>query len=104
MSRSYTPGLKVLSHTKIVTNRLLPIRGEVHYKVGDTVLADDIVASTEIPGNVGPRVAFDVPIIGSALNRVRPQNLLNIGSALPPKNRAFGAKKHPKNFSRLRRD
>ena len=52
MSRSYTPGLKVLSKTKIIVNRLLPMTGDVHYKVGDEVEADDIVASTKIPGNV----------------------------------------------------
>ena len=52
MSRSYTPGLKILSHTKVNINRLLPLKGVVHFKVGDVVKADDIVASTEIPGNV----------------------------------------------------
>jgi len=52
MSRSYTPGLKVLSKTKIIVNRLLPMKGNVHYDIGDNVKADDIVASTEIPGNV----------------------------------------------------
>jgi len=52
MSRSYTPGLKILSHTKVIINRLLPLKGLVHFKVGDEVKADDIVASTEIPGNV----------------------------------------------------
>ena len=52
MSRSYTPGLKVLSKTKIIVNRLLPMKGDVHYKVGDEVEANDIVASTKIPGNV----------------------------------------------------
>lgn len=52
MSRSYTPGLKILSRTKIVINRLLPMKGTIHYKVGDLVKAEDVIASTEIPGNV----------------------------------------------------
>ena len=52
MSRSHTPGLKILSHAKIVVNRLLPLKGLVHFKIGDVVKADDIVASTEIPGKV----------------------------------------------------
>ena len=52
MSRSYTPGLKVLSKTKIIVNRLLPMKGNVHYEVGDKVESNDIVASTKIPGNV----------------------------------------------------
>ena len=29
MSKSYTPGLKVLSNTKIVKERLLPLKGNV---------------------------------------------------------------------------
>ena len=37
MSRSYTPGLKILSCTKIVKNRQLPIKGSVHLKIGDLV-------------------------------------------------------------------
>ena len=52
MSRIYTPGLKILSKTKIVINRLLPMHGVVHFKIGDLVKADSVVASTEIPGNV----------------------------------------------------
>ena len=52
MARSYTPGLKILSRTKLVKKRLLPMKGSVHYKIGDEVNSDDVVASTEIPGNV----------------------------------------------------
>ena len=52
MARSYTPGLKVLSNTKIEKNRRLPLKGKVHVKVGDDVKINTIVASTEIPGNV----------------------------------------------------
>ena len=52
MSRSYTPGLKILESTKVVKTRLLPMKGKVHYKIGDYVESKDIVASTKIPGNV----------------------------------------------------
>ena len=52
MSRSYTPGLKILSRTKIIKRRQLPMRGNVHLKIGDIVKSDEIVASTELPGNV----------------------------------------------------
>ena len=52
MSRSYTPGLKILESTKVVKTRLLPMKGKVHYKIGDYVESNDIVASTKIPGNV----------------------------------------------------
>jgi transcription antitermination factor NusG len=52
MSRSYTPGLKILARTKIIKKRRLPMKGNVHLKVGDIVKSDQIVASTELPGNV----------------------------------------------------
>ena len=52
MSRSYTPGLKILSHTKIRKKRQLPLKGVVHLNVGDVVKPDVVVASTELPGNV----------------------------------------------------
>ena len=52
MSRSYTPGLKILARTKIIKKRQLPMKGNVHLKIGDIVKSDAIVASTELPGNV----------------------------------------------------
>ena len=52
MSKSYTPGLKVLKNSNVIKDRLLPLIGEVHVKSGDLVDSDSIVASTEIPGNV----------------------------------------------------
>ena len=52
MAQSYTPGLKILSRTKVIKIRLLPMKGSVHYKIGDMVHSNDIVASTDIPGNV----------------------------------------------------
>ena len=52
MSKSYTPGLKVLKNTKINKERLLPLKGKVHVDVNDLVKSEKIVASTEIPGNV----------------------------------------------------
>ena len=52
MSRSYTPGLKILAQTKIIKKRQLPMKGTVHLKIGDIVKPDAVVASTELPGNV----------------------------------------------------
>ena len=52
MAHSYTPGLKVLKSSIIGKNRRLPIKGEVRKKIGDSVLPDDIVAKTNLPGNV----------------------------------------------------
>tara|TARA_B100001123_G_C15320398_1_gene1027679 strand:- start:966 stop:2087 length:1122 start_codon:yes stop_codon:yes gene_type:complete len=52
MSKSYTPGLKVLKNTSLSKDRLLPLKGDVHVKEGEFVKSDVIVASTAIPGNV----------------------------------------------------
>ena len=52
MSKSYTPGLVVLENTKIRKLRQLPMKGKVKVEVGEIVSTDQIIASTEIPGNV----------------------------------------------------
>ena len=52
MAHSYTPGLKVLKNTKILKERRLPLKGSVESKVGEIVKPNDIVAKTDLPGNV----------------------------------------------------
>ena len=52
MSKSYTPGLKVLKYTTVDKERLLPLKGEVRSQINDKVDSETIVAFTEIPGNV----------------------------------------------------
>jgi len=52
LAHSYTPGLKVLKSTKILKERRLPLKGSVESKVGDRVKPNDIVAKTDLPGNV----------------------------------------------------
>ena len=51
MAHSYTPGLKVLHSSKIEKVRRLPIKGNVIKSIGDNLLPDDIVATTDLPGN-----------------------------------------------------
>ena len=52
MAHSYTPGLKVLQSSTIKKERRLPIKGEVVKKQGDKVNAKNVVARTNLPGNV----------------------------------------------------
>ncbi len=54
MAHAYTPGLKVTRKTILRKERRLPLPGEVVVKVRDRVKAEDIVARTELPGNVQP--------------------------------------------------
>jgi hypothetical protein len=52
MAHAYTPGLRVTGRTTILKNRRLPLPGEVLVKQGDMVKAEQVVARTELPGNV----------------------------------------------------
>ncbi len=54
MAHSYTPGLKVSSKARVVKRRILPIKGDVVVSKGDVVSPSDIVARTELPGDVYP--------------------------------------------------
>ena len=71
MAHSYTPGLKVLKSTTVKKVRRLPIKGKVNKIVGNQLAPDEIVATTDLPGNVqiikvasqlniGPADMFDV--------------------------------------------
>lgn len=52
MADSYTPGLRISARTTVRRERRLPIRGQVLVRVGETVGPQDVVARTELPGNV----------------------------------------------------
>ena len=52
MSKSFTPGLKVLKKYAILKDRILPLRGKIKTEIGNNVSSDDVVASANIPGNV----------------------------------------------------
>ena len=54
MAHAYTPGLRVTTRTRIVKERRLPLKGEVVVKAGEVMRAEDVVARTELPGNVQP--------------------------------------------------
>lgn len=52
MAHAYTPGLRVTEQTMLRKQRRLPLPGRILVKVGDKVRATDVVAATELPGNV----------------------------------------------------
>ncbi len=52
MAHAYTPGLKVTERTKVIKDRRLPLAGDVLVSTGQKVSGKDIVARTELPGNV----------------------------------------------------
>jgi hypothetical protein len=52
LAHSYTPGLKVLEHTVLTKERRLPLPGDILVQKGSTVSAEQVVARTNLPGNV----------------------------------------------------
>jgi hypothetical protein len=52
MAHAYTPGLRVTELTALRKERILPLQGEVLVREGDRVTAEQVVARTELPGNV----------------------------------------------------
>jgi hypothetical protein len=51
---TYTPGLKVVRRVRHRVGRVLPIAGDVLFRQGDRVNAEDVVARTFMPGDVTP--------------------------------------------------
>jgi len=52
VAHAYTPGLRVADLTMVRKQRRLPLPGDVMVSVGDKVTATQVVARTELPGNV----------------------------------------------------
>lgn len=52
MAHAYTPGLKVMERTHVRKERRLPLPGQVHVARGQQVEAEQVVASTHMPGPV----------------------------------------------------
>jgi hypothetical protein len=51
-THGYTPGLRISDRALIRRLRRLPLPGEIHVDEGDEVRAEQLVGSTELPGNV----------------------------------------------------
>ncbi|MEP9410699.1 MAG: hypothetical protein HRF42_04735 [Candidatus Brocadia sp.] len=52
MTHAYTPGLRIAERTKVTSQRVLPLLGDVVVKKGDVLRAEDVVARTHLPGKV----------------------------------------------------
>ncbi len=52
MAHAYTPGLKILHEAKVIKERRLPLKGNVVVQENQTVTPSDVVATTNLPGNV----------------------------------------------------
>ncbi len=52
MAHAYTPGLRVTQHAVVHKERRLPLKGEVVVERGQAVRRAQVVARTELPGEV----------------------------------------------------
>jgi hypothetical protein len=52
VTHAYTPGLRVTERAVVRRERRLPLKGQVLVRAGDAVGPQDVVARTELPGNV----------------------------------------------------
>ena len=52
MAHAYTPGLRVTRDAVLRRTRRLPMQGKVLGQVGDIVQRQQVVARTDLPGNV----------------------------------------------------
>jgi len=61
MAHAYTPGLRVARSLTVRKERILPLKGDVLVKQGDKVSADDVVARTQLPGDIEiVNLAFEI--------------------------------------------
>ena len=80
MAHSYTPGLKVLKNTKILKERRLPLKGSVSTSIGSEVKPDEIIARTDLPGNV--QMVNVANLLNVDASDVKQVMLMNIGSKI----------------------
>ena len=80
MAHSYTPGLKVLKNTKILQERRLPLKGSVSALIGSEVKPDEIIARTDLPGNV--QMVNVANLLNVDASDVKQVMLMDIGSKI----------------------
>jgi len=94
MAYAYTPSLKAKRFTIVNKTRRLPLPGEVLVKQGDTVAHDQIVAKTQIPGEV--RLMNVANMLGvepeetSEYMQKKPNEFAEKGEAIAQRNSFFG--------------
>ena len=66
MATSYTPGLKVLKKTLFKTKRILPLKGNVHVKIGQNIKYDMTILFNA--GNINIYPYHDTMLMSFALD------------------------------------
>ncbi len=82
MAQSYTPGLKVVERTAVRKRRVLPIKGEVLVESGARTEARQVIARTELPGDVYPVNVAN--LLGVSPREVAAAMLAKVGEKVRP--------------------
>jgi len=80
LAHAYTPGLKVLAHTVLTKQRRLPLPGKLHVSKGAKVSAEDVVASTKLPGNV--QTLNVAGLLGALPDEIEESMLKKVGDSI----------------------
>jgi hypothetical protein len=94
MGDAYTPGLTVTGSTVVRKARRLPLPGEVVVRLGDRVAATNVVARTELPGqvtlvNIANKLGCAADEVEATL-RTKPGEVLTRGRVVAEKSSFFG--------------
>ena len=80
MAHAYTPGLKIAAQTTIRSERRLPLMGDVLVEVGNQVSAEEVVAQTNLPGNV--QMIHAANLMGTSPSNVGQFMLKKVGDSI----------------------
>ena len=80
MAHAYTPGLKIAAQTTIRSERRLPLMGDVLVEVGNQVSAEEVVAQTNLPGNV--QMIHAANLMGTSPSNVGQFMLKKVGDSV----------------------
>ena len=94
MTQAYTPGLKVAPRTVLRARRMLPVPGTVLVSEGKSVSARDVVAQSDIPGDITPlNLAQQLGVSPGDLPRLmhkRVGDVIEVGDILAKTRGLFG--------------
>jgi len=76
-THAYTPGLKIKNAMTVEKERRLPIKGNVLVKLNDTVVDDQIVAQTLVPGD--PEILSAAMKLGTTADHVAELMIKKVG-------------------------
>jgi hypothetical protein len=79
VAHAYVPGLRVTELTTLRRERILPLKGDVLVELGQRVVAEDVIARTELPGPV--KTINVVNLLGIDQSQINDNMLKQVGES-----------------------